>query len=43
MKDIRISPLGQLIGALAVVGTIAAAVAAQRPELRRYMKVRAMD
>ncbi len=34
--------IGKIL-ALAVVGAIGAAVAAQLPELRRYMKVRAMD
>jgi len=31
-----------VIAAVAVVGVIVAAVAAQLPELRRYMKIRSM-
>jgi hypothetical protein len=32
----------RVIAAVAVVGVVVAAVAAQLPELRRYMKIRSM-
>jgi hypothetical protein len=43
MPDIRITPLVQLLTLLAVVGAVAAAIAAQLPEIRRYLNVRSMD
>lgn len=43
MSDIRITPVGQIAIALAAVGAVTAAVVAQLPEIRRYMKVRSMD
>lgn len=43
MGDIRISPAGQLIGALILIAATVAAVASQLPEIRRYLKVRSMD
>jgi hypothetical protein len=42
MKEMRISPRTQLLLAVAVLGSVALAVSAQLPELRRYMKVRSM-
>ena len=44
MKDIkvRIGPRTQGIVGLSVVGALAAAIAAQLPEIRRYLKVKAM-
>jgi len=42
VKEIRISPTMQVILLLGVIGAIVAAVAAQLPELRRYMKMEAM-
>jgi hypothetical protein len=43
MPDIRNSPLVQLVTVLAVIGALAAAVATQLPEIRRYLNVRSMD
>ena len=43
MTEIRITPTAQLAIVLGLLGAIAAIVAAQLPELRRYMKVRSMD
>ena len=43
MKSIHITPAMQLIGVLALIGAVVAAVLAQMPELQRYLKVRAMD
>jgi hypothetical protein len=43
MTEIRISPTAQIAALLGLVAAVAAAVAAQLPELRRYLKVRAMD
>jgi hypothetical protein len=43
MKEIHITPTAQLLGLLAVLGVLAAAVAAQLPELQRYLKIRSMD
>ncbi len=42
MTEIRIPPLVQLLLVLSVIGLIAAAVAAQMPELQRYLKIREM-
>ena len=42
MRDIRISPKTQVLTALGLVGGIAAAVAAQLPEVRRYLKIETM-
>jgi ABC-type transporter Mla maintaining outer membrane lipid asymmetry permease subunit MlaE len=42
MSGIYISRKAQLIAGLAVAGAIAAAVAAQLPEIRRYLKIEAM-
>jgi hypothetical protein len=42
MSEIRISPAAQVIALLSVIGAIAAAVVAQLPELRRYLKIERM-
>jgi hypothetical protein len=42
MSDIEISPAVQLVVGGVVVAAIAAAVAAQMPELKRYLKIRSM-
>jgi archaellum component FlaG (FlaF/FlaG flagellin family) len=42
VTEIRISPLMQLIVALLVAAGIAAVIAAQLPEIQRYLKVRRM-
>lgn len=43
MSDVKITPAAQLAIALGVSAGLAAAVAAQLPELRRYMKIRSMS
>jgi hypothetical protein len=42
MSEIRISPTAQAVAIVTVIAAIAAAVAAQIPELRRYLKVESM-
>jgi hypothetical protein len=42
MKEIRITSTVQLVTLLAAVAAIGVAVAAQLPELKRYMKIRSM-
>jgi hypothetical protein len=42
MKEIRIGPAAQLIALLAFVGLAGGAVYKQLPEIRRYLKVKAM-
>jgi hypothetical protein len=42
MSDITISRPVQVALLLAVVGTIGAIVAAQLPEIQRYLKIRSM-
>jgi hypothetical protein len=42
MSEIKISNTAQLVGTLAAVGVVGAFVAAQLPELQRYMKIRQM-
>ncbi len=42
MREIRIGPGMQFLLTLATIAAIGAVVAAQLPEIRRYLKVRAM-
>ena len=42
MNEIRIGPAAQLIVGGVVLAAVAAGVAAQLPELQRYLKVRKM-
>jgi hypothetical protein len=42
MKEIRIGPLAQMIIGGAFLAAVLAAVAAQLPEIQRYLKVRKM-
>jgi hypothetical protein len=42
MKEIRISPKLQLLGLVGMVGGLAALVAAEAPEIRRYLKMESM-
>ncbi len=42
MSDIRIGPRAQGIVGLSVLGALVAAVVAQLPEIRRYLKVKRM-
>jgi hypothetical protein len=42
MKDIHIRPKAQLLAIIGLVAAIAAAMAAQAPEIKRYLKVRSM-
>ena len=42
MSEIRISPTAQVVGLLAIVAAVAALLAAQAPEIQRYLKVKRM-
>jgi hypothetical protein len=42
MKEIRIGPTTQLLALLVFLGLAGGAVYKQLPEIRRYLKVRAM-
>ncbi len=42
MNDVRITPRGQLLTLVALLATVLAAVVAQAPEIRRYLKMRSM-
>jgi hypothetical protein len=42
VKDLKISPTAQVAGGLVIVGAIAAVVAAELPEIRRYLSIRGM-
>jgi hypothetical protein len=42
MKEIRITPGTQMVLLAAIIALIAAIVAAQGPEIQRYMKIRQM-
>jgi len=42
MKDITISRTAQLVGLATLLSAVTAAVVAQLPELRRYLRVRSM-
>jgi hypothetical protein len=42
MKEIRVGPTAQLVLLLTIVGLLVLVLATQFPEVRRYLKVRAM-
>jgi hypothetical protein len=42
MKEIHISPTMQLLGVVALIAAIGAAIVAQLPEIQRYLKVKSM-
>ena len=42
MKEIRIHPKAQVLAVIGFAGLIVAAMAAQAPEIKRYLKVRSM-
>ena len=42
MKEIRINPVVQLLTLVGVAAAVLAAVGAQLPEIKRYMKIRSM-
>jgi hypothetical protein len=42
VKDVKISPTAQLAAGLVVVGGVAALVAVELPEIRRYLSIRSM-
>ena len=42
MKEIRISPMAQLLFAVGVLAAVVAAAAKQAPEIQRYLKIRSM-
>lgn len=42
MSEIRISPAAQIATIVTVAAVVAAAVAAQLPEIRRYLKIERM-
>jgi hypothetical protein len=42
MKEVKVSPTVQLVGLLAVLGAIVALIAAEAPEIRRYLSIRSM-
>jgi hypothetical protein len=42
VKDIRITPAVQRVLLLGLLGAVAAALAAETPEIRRYLNARAM-
>jgi hypothetical protein len=42
MKEIRIGPALQVLLLVGIVALVGAAIAAQIPELKRYLKVRSM-
>jgi hypothetical protein len=42
VKDVKISPTAQVVGGIIIVGGIAAVIAAELPEIRRYLSIRGM-
>ena len=42
MSEIRIGPKTQLLGTLLLIGGVGAVVAAQLPDIRRYLSIRSM-
>jgi hypothetical protein len=42
VKEVKVTPTAQLVALLAIVGAIAALIAAEAPEIRRYLSIRSM-
>jgi hypothetical protein len=42
VSEIKISPTAQLVALLAIVAGILALIAAEAPEIRRYLSIRSM-
>ena len=42
MKEVKVTPTAQLVALLAILGAIAAIIAAEAPEIRRYLSIRSM-
>jgi uncharacterized protein DUF6893 len=42
MKEVKVPPTAQLVALLAVLGAILALIAAEAPEIRRYLSIRSM-
>ena len=42
MKEVKVTPTAQLVALLAILGAIAALIAAEAPEIRRYLSIRSM-
>jgi hypothetical protein len=42
MKDVKISPTAQIAGLATIGAVLAAALAANAPEIQRYLKVKRM-
>ena len=42
MNEVKVSPTAQLVALLAILGAIAALIAAEAPEIRRYLSIRSM-
>ena len=42
MKEVKVTPNAQLVALLAILGAIAALIAAEAPEIRRYLSIRSM-
>jgi hypothetical protein len=42
VKEVKVTPTAQLVALLAILGAIAAIIAAEAPEIRRYLSIRSM-
>jgi len=42
VKEVKVTPTAQLAIVLAILGAIAAIIAAEAPEIRRYLSIRSM-
>jgi hypothetical protein len=42
VKEVKVTPTAQLVALLAILGAIAALIAAEAPEIRRYLSIRSM-
>ena len=42
MKEVKVTPTAQLVVLLAILGALAALIAAEAPEIRRYLSIRSM-
>jgi hypothetical protein len=42
VKEVKVTPTAQLVALLAILGAIVAIIAAEAPEIRRYLSIRSM-